>query len=93
MSMLFRALLGTAIALPAVAHNGVAHEPALAPAAGAQIRQFSEAVARYRDFAVAEREGWSMAGIKGRACRAQHGGNGSPLIRVTPLRADDGGRR
>lgn len=47
---------------PALAHENVAHGPALAPATTAQIHGVARAVERSRDFAVAERDGWKKFG-------------------------------
>ena len=47
---------------PLAAHDGVSHDPALPAATKAQIHQVADAVTQYRDFAVAEREGWRKFG-------------------------------
>jgi hypothetical protein len=44
------------------AHDGVSHDPRLPAATQAQIHEVAAAVARYRDFRVAEREGWKKFG-------------------------------
>ena len=59
----FAALLAaTALALPVAAHNGVFHDPALPAQTKAEIHQVADAVQRYRDFGVAQREGWKKFG-------------------------------
>ena len=56
------AIVLAATAAPALAHNGVPHEPGLPKATTDQIHQVAAAVERYRDFEVAKREGWTKFG-------------------------------
>lgn len=56
------ALLLATAAAPALAHDGVHHDPALPAATKAQIHAVADAVQRYRDIAVAKREGWKPFG-------------------------------
>ncbi len=55
-------LAALALAAPAAAHDGVVHEAGLPRATTAQIHELAAAIAPYRDFAVAEREGWKKFG-------------------------------
>ncbi len=59
---LYLSALVALIALPALAHNGVPHEAGLPRATIAQIHEAYEATLKYRDFSVAEREGWKKFG-------------------------------
>lgn len=57
------ALLATASAVgPSTAHNGVPHNQALPRATIDQLHALGDAIEPYRDFAVAEREGWKKFG-------------------------------
>lgn len=60
-SLLLAALLACASA-PLLAHDGVHHDPNLPAGAKAQIHETAAAIAKYKDFAVAEREGWKKFG-------------------------------
>jgi hypothetical protein len=54
--------LAAAITLPAQAHNGVPHQAGLPRATVAEIHEAYEATLKYRDFSVAQREGWQKFG-------------------------------
>lgn len=54
--------LGALLAGSAAAHDGVGHDPNLPAQTKAQIHEVADAVHRYRDFSVLEREGWTRFG-------------------------------
>jgi hypothetical protein len=56
------ALIAAACSATAIAHGGVPHEAGLAKATTDQIHVTAAAVERYKDFRVAEREGWKKFG-------------------------------
>lgn len=62
MQKLFPALLLAAAALPALAHNNVPHDQGLPRPAIDQLHAVAESIERYKDFAVARREGWKKFG-------------------------------
>lgn len=60
--IILAALAFTALSSSLSAHNGVPHEAGLPKATTDQIHVVAAAVERYRDFVVAEREGWRKFG-------------------------------